>query len=95
MKSQGEIDLTAHNDTKATDLEDKSNTIKELLRESCLDVQEEGVQLTAYVHFFLHCHGFKHDFIWNGVGSKALTLGELLHAPEALDEVVEKFSQLI
>jgi len=95
LKGQATADITTHNDTSAKELEDRSDIVKELLRESLVDVQLEGVPLTAYVHFYLHCHGFKQDFIWNGVGSKSLTLGELLHAPEAMEEVIDKFIQVI
>ena len=95
LHGTAEKDITIHTDTAAKELEDRSNVVKVLLQESFREVHEEGVPLTSYVHVYLRCDGFQHDFIWNGVGSKALTLGELLYTEEAMDEIIDKFTQVI
>ena len=88
-------DITVHNDTKQQELTERHNVVKQLLKESMEDISSQGVSLKVYVHIFLHCDGFKGDFIWNAVGNKAVTLGEILYVPEALDEIIDKFSQTI
>ena len=88
-------DISIHNDTEPSVKEVKDDVVRELLKEACDSVNKEGVPLNADVHLFLHCRGFKQDFVWNGVGSKALTLGELMFASEALDEIMSKFTSVI
>ena len=57
-------------------------------------VRDLGCPLNCIIHFYLHCKGLDHDFVWNGIGRHLKTLRQMLDR-NLITEITGKFMMMI
>ena len=94
IKDSQSFSVTAHENTPAVVKEDMIMEIDRLILDSMQAVKDLGCPLNAIIHFYLHCDGLEHDFIWNGVGKNLKTLRHMLNR-DFISDITDRFMMMI
>ena len=94
MTGDQKFSITAHKNTPEVLKEEMIMELDRLIVESMESVRDLGCPLNCIIHFYLHCEGLDHDFVWNGIGRHLKTLRQMLDR-NLITEITGKFMMMI
>lgn len=95
FRVQDPLEFHLHSDTSQRQINFMTDGLEVILREAAFMMARDGRNLNGIIQIFMIVQNIKRDFVWDGVGSDKILLGELLHNPKAADQIVSEWMNVI
>lgn len=95
VNTERPIQLATHHDTPAMNIELARDSMHQILGDALYYVKQHGFPGESIIHIFFKTKSLKYDFVFAQSGEEAMRMSHLDDMDQAINKVVEKFSEII